>query len=909
LSGSSVPYAPFLDLLRDLRADLADRPDGALQQWLDREGPELDAGAPRAGSPGAGRGWLFGRWLEFVERLMADARLPVLVVEDLHWADRDTLDLLVFLSRSVRRGRLLIVVTYRPEWTGNAGFREVLAELARGERVSSIHLDGLTESETGTLIRALGGAEGDAGYVTAVLVRSGGNPYLIEELVAAGDGRLPGPLAEIVLTRVRRLTVAAQGVVRAAAVIGHRVPDRLLSSVTAVRSAQFVDLLQEALDAGVLVPDDADGYRFRHGLVQEAVLAGVLPAERRALHAELARAIERTNPPRDLGDLVEMAEHWYRSGELQPALSAAVAAGRAALGVGACIEAWRQFDRAVELSAGLRPDQVGTPMDRRTLLVEAVDSAHLAGQLERGLSLVREGLELADGADERGRLLGRAGRLYWETGRVDDAMRAYREADDVLAASGGPGRATVRAGLATVLMLSFDYRPAEAVARDALRLAEAEDDAASSGQARNTLGMCLAMTGRPEDGLALVQDSVGVARRCHDLHGLSRALVNRAFILGRLRPAGEVAAQALAALREIERAGEGTSPAGVAAALTAASATWAAGAWDEANPVLDAMLQRDVPTDAALTMHLIKAELEWARCHDRAARDQLHAARARAESWPPDPWAAACLLAVEARFGADSGDRPTSARLAEAAWRSVSDTDEISLIGTYGAGLLRSLADLAVWHRARGEADAAAAVGVSAEPVARRLDQAAEQGWGIELPMWARLGAAELARARGEPGRQPWRAAAATAGAADRPYVRAYCLYRQAEADLAAGARRPAAPAAAEARQICLRLGAVRMRAEVESLIRRGRLDPAGATPGRPAGAVRTNPRGLTDRECEVVGLLADGRSNREIAGHLFISERTVGVHVSRILAKLGVHNRTQAAATAAELGLRRPTR
>ena len=140
-----------------------------------------------------------------------------------------------------------------------AGFREVLAELARWERVSSIRLEGLTESETGELIRALGDAEGDAGYVTAVLLRSGGNPYLIEELVAAGDGRLPGPLAEIVLTRVRRLTAPAQGVVRAAAVIGQRVPDRLLSSVTAVRSAQFVDLLHEVLDAGVLVSDHADG--------------------------------------------------------------------------------------------------------------------------------------------------------------------------------------------------------------------------------------------------------------------------------------------------------------------------------------------------------------------------------------------------------------------------------------------------------------------------------------------------------------------------------------------------------------------------------------------------------------------------------------------------------------------------
>ena len=256
-------------------------------------------------------------------------------------------------------------------------------------------------------------------------------------------------------------------------------------------------------------------------------------------------------------------------------------------------------------------------------------------------------------------------------------MRAYQEADRLLAACGGPGHAAVRAGLATVMMLSFDYRPAEAVAHDALRLAEAEDDAASGGQARNTLGMCLAMMGRPEDGLTLVQDSVNVARRCHDLHGLARELVNRAFILGRLRPAGEVAAQALAALREIERAGEDNSPAGVAAAITAASATWAAGAWDEANPILDAMLHRDLPTDGAVTMNLIKAELEWARGRDRAARDQLRAARARAASWPPDPWSEACLLAVEARFAADGGDRPTAARLAEAAWRSVSDTTEI----------------------------------------------------------------------------------------------------------------------------------------------------------------------------------------------------------------------------------------
>ena len=113
--------------------------------------------------------------------------------------------------------------------------------------------------------------------------------------------------------------------------------------------------------AGCWYPDGADCYRFRHGLVQEAVLAGVLPAERRALHARVARAIERIDPPRDARGLAELAGHWHESGDLQRALPAAVAAGRAAAAAGACMEAWRQFARAVGLHARLQPDEVCTP--------------------------------------------------------------------------------------------------------------------------------------------------------------------------------------------------------------------------------------------------------------------------------------------------------------------------------------------------------------------------------------------------------------------------------------------------------------------------------------------------------------------------------------------------------------------
>lgn len=905
LSGSALPYAAFLDILRDLRSQLADDPDGALQDWLDRDVPAPDQHTAGKESSGAGRGWLFGRWLGLLERLMEDARLPVLVVEDLHWADQDTLDLLVFLIRSLRRGRLLFVLTYRPEWVGGSELREVLAELSRRERVYSVQLDGLIHSETRELVRGLRGTDSDAGYVTAVLIRSGGNPYLIEELVAAGGGRLPGRLSEIVLTRVRRLSAAAQDVVRTAAVIGQRVLDHLLAGAAVVPPDRLVELMRDVLVAGVLVRDGDDHYRFRHGLVQEGVLAGVLPAERRALHARVAAAVERTGRPRDAGGLAELASHWYEAGELKPALSSAVAAGRAAAAAWASAEAWRQFARAVEMHGRVQSGQDADVIERSVLLTEAADSAHLAGQIEAALRLVGEALVLVDSAGGRAGLLGRAGRLLWEAGRVEEAMLAYQEGDSLLEASGGAGHAGVRAGLATVMMLRGEYTLAEPLARDALRLAESEGDVAAAGQALDTVGLCLAMMGRPDEGLALVQESAELARRSHDLHGLSRALNNYVFILCQLRPAREAAGQAMAALREIERVGAGDAPAGLGVALHAAVSAWFAGEWDEAARVIDALLDRRGSSDASSAAHLLHAELDSARGLDDSAGTHLDVARAGLDS-SPDPWSAAGLSVVEATLAADRGDTVGSVRHAEAAWQAVSDSTEIHLIGSFGARLLRSLADLAILRRARGEVEAATSL-EAAEQVARRLDEVAEHGWGIDRPMWTRVGAAELARLRGAANGELWRAAAESARAVERPYDETYCRYRQAEADLAGAGRRRAEQAAAEAWRICGRLGATRLLADIESLARRGRLDLVGAAPDRPAAQLSPNPRGLTARECEVLRLVADGRSNRQIAHHLFISERTVGVHVSRILAKLGVHNRTQAAASATELGLGRP--
>ena len=313
LGGEGVPFAPLVEALRAFVRDL-DEPalarmvPGRSRVELARLLPEL---GPPAG-PGAGdraafggdpgpwseQGLLFELLLGLLERLGAE-RPALLVVEDLHWADRSTRDLLAFLVRNLRHGRLLLVMTYRSdELHRRHPLRPFLAELDRGRRVERLELARFGPAEVAAQLAGIRGAPPPAELVERIHARSGGNAFFVEELAAtaAADGELSPSLRDTLLARIELLGEPTQQVLRVLAVAAAAVPDPLLAEVAGLGEAELLAGLREAVSAHVLLVDAGDGaYGFRHALVKEAVYAELLPGERTRLHARFAAALAATD--------------------------------------------------------------------------------------------------------------------------------------------------------------------------------------------------------------------------------------------------------------------------------------------------------------------------------------------------------------------------------------------------------------------------------------------------------------------------------------------------------------------------------------------------------------------------------------------------------------------------------------
>ncbi len=553
-----LAYAPMVEALRSLARTLD--PD-ELERVLDGARGELARLVPELGAQGGAEPVvtlpptrLFELLLGVLHRLAA--RGPVLlVVEDLHWADQSTRDLLGFLVRNLRGG-VGMVVTYRSdELHRRRPLRPFLAELDRSGRVERLELGRLDRQQLAELLGGILDQPAAPVRVGEILARSQGNPFFAEELLAAHlEGvRLPLVLRDLVLARVQALSEPAQRVLEAAAA-GTRVDHELLAAVVGEEAGRLVWLLREAVGHHVLVVDQATGaYVFRHALVEEAVYDDLLPVQRVPLHAAYARALDRRIEQRgDPGRATaaergQLAYHWYAAHDQGQALLASVRAGQAAESASALAEALGHYERALELWDHAPEAAARSPLDHVSLLQRAAEAANLAGWYDRAVTLARLALDLVDPVVEplrAGALLERLAFYHWIAGDTPKAMATIeRAAATIPAEPPSPELARTLATHGQLLMLLTRHLEVRGRCERAVVMARQVGHRAIEGHALTTLGTSLGALGHVDAGTAKLEQGRAIAWELGVIDDICRAHANLATVLelsGRAAEAAEV---------------------------------------------------------------------------------------------------------------------------------------------------------------------------------------------------------------------------------------------------------------------------------------------------------------------------------------------------------------------------------
>jgi DNA-binding CsgD family transcriptional regulator len=907
-----LPYVPLIAALRGFAAE-ADNDEllAAAAKGLARLGqllPEL-ADQPNA-TASLGEGLeqlqLIDAVGSLLVRLSEHAPL-VLVLEDLHWADASTRELVAFLHQTLRTGRLLVVASYRsdelhrrhPLWPW-------LAEFRRRPGVTRLELGPLSRAELAEHLAALRGQRLSAAELARIFDRSEGNPFYAEELLAAGADRdevaLPRAVGDVLLARVQALSDSAQQVLRVVAVAGRRVSHRLLVVAADQPEPEVEAGLREAVAARLLVAEAAsESYSFRHALLQEALYGDLLPSERSRLHASFAHLLVEHRDAAG-ASAAELAYHCLASHDLAGGLIASVQAAAEAQVVHAAGERLRHLEQALSLWERIPEAARLTGVDRIDLILGAAEAANDAGEVDRAVGFARQVIAEIDQGIDPLRAARSYERLahYLRVGHDEETLELCRRAEQLIPRDPPtPLRARVTAALAQALVNTQQRQEARRWCQEALAAAQATASVGDVADALITLSMVEALHDlKKGHGLLLAAQQQAASAGHYDIE--LRAIHNRGWAEHDL---GDLAAASATYDEGVERAwqvGLAWSPFGLAMRGGRCYFRYLAGEWDAAATVAAsvdqhvAALAPQLAADAlavevgrgeatveerlanltplhganrAMDIFVALSEAEQALWRDELERANSAIQRGRATVGGANRWTleelmlCAVGLAVQARRAEEASASPDGRLLAEA----------VGLAETF-------------LHRARSIAELS---GRTIHP-------------SVHVPAWLAKAEAEWTRVKGHSDPARWQTAA-RAFSFGCAYEVARCQWRLAEALLGTGRREEAAAAARGAYQTAVRLGAAPLQAALEALGRRGRLDLGAGV------ATEPKPAGLTPRELEVLRLLVGGRSNRQIAEALFISGKTVSVHVTNILAKLGVHSRLEAAARARELGLDRP--
>jgi DNA-binding CsgD family transcriptional regulator len=906
LGDIGVPYLPVVDALREL----ADDPEEAgLLAGVAMTAPGLGRllpGIEPAGPAGDDLGQL--QVLDAVRAVLVglSERSPVLLVlEDLHWADRATRDVVAFLARTLRAGRVTLVVSYRSDDLHRRHpLRPLLAELVRLPAVERLELAPFTRTELAEHLEAIAAAPLRAEQVEGIYARSEGNPFYAEQLLAAGAGsELPATLAEVLLARLQGLSEPARHVLAVAAVAGRRVPHRLLAEVATQPEADLEQGLHEAVGAGVLTSEAATGsYAFRHALLQEAVYGDLLPGEQARLHAAYARLLA-AGPD---GAAAELAHHCLASHDLAGAMAASVRAASEAEAVQAPAEALRHLSITLGLWERVPEPAAAAGVDRFELTLRAAAAASAAGDLQRAASLARDAAMTAGATTDPARAASayeRLGLYLYVAGQVEEALDARVQAVELVPAQ-PPTRLRARVTAAVAMALVDARRPAEARrwCDEALAAARGAGSADDEADVLITLGM-IEQYNDPTRSCSLFATARAQAAGAGNPEIELRALYDLAEVSNQLGDLATACAGSDEGVELAERTGLGWAGVGLFVRRTQLKARYRTGDWDECERLLAAVPELTTLAVAEVVAQGLGVLVARARPDAPMRLRQLLGLAGANPALDRD------VAVWEAELAGWQGDLE---RARSAIRRGLVAADAVEIFDQLLEGAWVAMnglsveADRADRARAAGDTATLADATEAGRALLERVRADAEQARGTHLAHDVHVrgrhakAEAEWTRVEGRSDPARWQAAV-DAFSYGNVYAVACCQWRLAEALAATGERDQAAAAARAAHATATRLGAVPLRSALEALAGRGRLDLGVRLPAQPKLA------GLTPRELEVLGLLVEGRSNRQIAEQLFISGKTASVHVTNLLAKLGVHSRLEAAAAARRLGLEQP--
>ncbi len=915
LGEDELPYAPLVAALRPLQRGrdplLAELPEPTRAE-LSRLVPELGEPSTEAEvEPGEAQRRLFDAFLELIARV-GEQQPVVLWIEDIHWADRSTRSFLRFLAASLSEERAVVVATYRSdELHRRHPLRPLVAELERSPCARRLEVVRFDRDELAEQLADILGRAPEPEVVERMYGRSEGNPLFTEELLAAGvdaRGPLPPSLREALLLRVERLGDDSQRLLRLLAVVGRAGGD-LLADAAGVDPAALSTAMREAIAAQIVVTDDSGRFLFRHALLREVLYDDLLPGERAELHLALARALERLATD-DAGAWVAtgVAHHYHAAGDQPRALAAALVAAQAVQRLHAYGEAARLLDRALELWGRVSEPEELTGIDLAELLTRAGRAHYLAGEDEVAAPLYQRAVEEIDERADPERaatvITALAG-SQWALGQAERSRATQRRGLELLADGGDSvARALLLAQRVRFLLLQGRFRDVRDEAPEALQVAARIGLESATAGILSRLGSALLALGDDEAGRASALESIEVARRSGSSDDVATAFLNYADALhsaGHSGEALEIAKRGVAEVAEIVGSGAIRSMRWIR--LNLAEIEFDLGDWDAAD---EALREAGLPHAGIGLAHarLRRAQLALGRGETDSARDDLEQAeRLLADALEP-PYIAV-LAALSADLEARSGDLDAARRAVDRGIDRIQYcSDDAARIAQAAAAGVSVEADVAERAGDLGDDDGREAAVARAEALAEMVRAAAEEGEGPVESAHLANAEAELARGAGADDPALWIAAAEAWRAVERPYPAAIARWREAQAALGAGDREGAGRAAGAAIAEARRLGSGWLAAEAEGLVARGRLRIRdGAAPDADAEPA-PEPFGLTPRERQVLTLLASGATNREIAGELYMAEKTASVHVSRILSKLEVRSRTEAAAVAHRHGL-----